>query len=101
MASKKNKVIYIDDEEFVWCANEKDYILHSEFETNNLGEYKVYCVKCSNLLYSSREINYAKGAKERSEFIEQQSKKMLISLGYDFNSQFSIHEQFLIKHNLR
>ena len=101
MGSKKNKIIYVDDEEYVWCSYEKEYLLYSEFETNDKGEYKQFCIKCSEEIYSSRNMNYSMGAQERNQYVEEQSKLMLTRLGYDVNSEFSIHEQFLIKHNLR
>lgn len=100
MGPKKNKVIYIDDEEYVWCSNEKEYVIYSDFETNEKGNYKPFCIKCSEEIYSERTINYSAGAQERNQYVEQQSKIMLTNLGYDPNSIFTIHEQFLIKHNL-
>jgi hypothetical protein len=100
MGSKINKIIYIDDEEYVWCAHEKEYIINTEFEINKVGQYKQWCEKCLEKLYSERAINYMSGAKDRADYIEEQSKQMLINLGYDYNSQYSIHEQFLMKHNL-
>lgn len=100
MGAKKNKIIYIDDEEYVWCSHEKEYVLYSEFETNDAGGYKQFCMKCSDEIYEGRNINYSKGAQDRNEYVEEQAKIMLSNLGYDPNSEFSIHEQFLIKHKL-
>lgn len=100
MGAKKNKVIYIDDNEYVWCSNEQDYVIYSDFETNDKGNYKPFCIKCTELVYSQREINYTAGAQERNQFVEDQAKIMLSNLGYDPNSSFTIHEQFLIKHKL-
>jgi hypothetical protein len=97
---KTQKVIYIDDEEYVWCSNEKEYVIHTEFELNKYDEYKQFCEKCSKILYDSREINYKKGAQDRNEYIQEKSKMMLENIGYDFNSEFTIHQQFLMKHNL-
>ena len=97
---KIQKVIYIDDEEYVWCSKEQDYVIYSEFEFNKNGEYKLFCEKCSKLVYDEREINYKKGAQDRNQYVEEQSKIMLQNIGYDFNSPFTIHEQFLIKHKL-
>jgi hypothetical protein len=57
-------------------------------------------MKCSNEIYDSRNINYSKGAQDRNQYVEEQAKIMLSSLGYDPNSEFTIHEQFLIKHKL-
>jgi hypothetical protein len=97
---KIQKVIYIDDEEYVWCSNEKEYIIYTEFGLNKNGDYKLFCEKCSALVYDEREINYKKGAQDRNQYVEQQSKIMLENIGYDFNSDMTIHEQFLIKHKL-
>jgi hypothetical protein len=51
-------------------------------------------------VYDKRNINYTFGAKERNEYVEEQSKIMLESIGYDYNSEYTIHQQFLMKHNL-
>ena len=97
---KRPKVIYIDDEEHVWCSHEKEYVIYNQFETNEYGEYKQFCMRCSDEIYENRNINYSKGAQDRNEYVEEQSKIMLSNLGYDPNSEFTIHQQFLIKHNL-
>ena len=57
-------------------------------------------MKCSDFMYDNRNINYTKGAEDRNQYVEEQSKLMLQNIGYDYNSQYTIHEQFLIKHNL-
>jgi hypothetical protein len=97
---KRRKVIYIDDEEYVWCSKEQDYVIHTEFDFNKKGEYKLFCEKCSELVYDERVINYKQGAQDRNQYVEEQSKIMLENIGYDFNNELSVHEQFLIKHNL-
>ena len=97
---KRRKVIYIDDDEYVWCSKEQDYVIHTEFDYNKKGEYKLFCEKCSELVYNERVINYSQGAEDRNQYVEEQSKLMLQNIGYDYNSPFSIHEQFLIKHKL-
>ena len=97
---KRSKIIYIDDEEYIWCAREKEYIHNNEFEINKWGDYKMFCEKCAGLIYQERVINYTKGSQDRNDYVEQQSKLMLENIGYDFNSQFTIHEQFLMKHKL-
>jgi hypothetical protein len=97
---KRPKVVYIDDEEYVWCSREKEYVHNTEFEYNKVGDYKLFCEKCSNIVYNERNINYTSAAQERNEYVEQQSKMMLESIGYDYNSEFSIHEQFLMRHKL-
>jgi hypothetical protein len=97
---KRTKVIYIDDEEYVWCSKEQDYVIHTEFDFNKKGEYKLFCEKCAEIVYNERVINYSQGAQDRNDYVEQQSKLMLQNIGYDLNSELSIHEQFLIKHKL-
>ena len=97
---KRRKVIYIDDEEYVWCSREKEYIHNTEFEYGKHGEYKLFCEKCTKIVYEDRFINYTTGAQDRNEYVEQQSKLMLENIGYDYNSEYTIHQQFLMKHNL-
>jgi hypothetical protein len=97
---KRTKVIYIDDEEYVWCSKEQDYVIHTEFDFNKKGEYKLFCEKCAEIVYDERVINYSQGAQDRNDYVEEQSKIMLQNIGYDYNSELSIHEQFLIKHKL-
>jgi len=97
---KRSKIIYIDDEEYVWCAREKEYIHNKEFEINKWGDYKLFCYECGKLVCADRNINYTTAAQDRNGYVEEQSKIMLENIGYDFNSQFTIHEQFLMKHKL-
>jgi hypothetical protein len=97
---KRTKVIYIDDEEYVWCSKEQDYVIHTEFDFNKKGEYKLFCEKCAEIVYDERVINYSQGAQDRNDYVEEQSKIMLQNIGYDYNSELSIHQQFLIKHKL-
>jgi len=97
---KRSKVIYIDDEEFVWCSREKEYIHNEEFEYDRKGNYKLFCNKCAEIVYEDRAKNYTTGAQDRNEYVEQQSKLMLERIGYDYNSPYTINEQFLMKHNL-
>ena len=97
---KRTKIIYIDDEEYVWCSKEQDYVIYTEFDFNKKGEYKLFCEKCAEIVYDERVINYSQGAQDRNDYVEEQSKIMLQNIGYDYNSELSIHEQFLIKHKL-
>ena len=97
---KRRKIIYIDDEEYIWCSREKEYIHNKEFEINKWGDYKMFCEKCAGLIYEERVNNYTKGSQDRNDYVEQQSKIMLQNIGYDYNSELSVHEQFLIKHKL-
>ena len=43
---------------------------------------------------------YIDSAKTRKDFDAEQSKILLKNIGYDIDGEFTIHEQFLIKHNL-
>ena len=97
---KRSKMVYIDDEEYVWCSHEKEYIHNEEFDYDKKGNYKLFCNKCAKIVYEDRNKSYTYGAKERNEYVEQQSKIMLENIGYDFNSDLTIHQQFLMKHNL-
>jgi hypothetical protein len=97
---KIQKVIYIDDEEHVWCSREKDYIHNENFEINKNGEYKLFCYECGKIMSDERNINYSQGAQDRNKYVEEQSKILLSNIGYDFNSELSVHQQFLMKHNL-
>ena len=100
MGKKISKVIYMDDDEHVWCSREQEYIHHTEFETNKVGEYKLHCIKCSEEISGIRTDHYHNGAQERSDYVREQSRLMLENIGYKYDSDYTIHEQFLIKHNL-
>ena len=43
---------------------------------------------------------YVECAKKRRDYDVEQSRILLQNIGYDYESEYSIHEQFLIKHNL-
>lgn len=94
------KVIYIDDEEYVWCSHEKEYFHNENFNINKDGNYYLYCNDCSDMRYDERSINYTQGAIDRNLYVENQSKLMLENIGYDYNSDLTIHQQFMIKNNL-
>jgi hypothetical protein len=101
MAYKKiNKVVYLNDEEMVWCSKEKEYIPAVEFELDKNGQFKMWCIKCSVAMVDEQRQLYIDSAKTRKDFDIKQSKILLRNIGYDLNSEFSVHEQFLIKHNL-
>jgi hypothetical protein len=101
MAYKKiNKVIYLDDEEMVWCSKEKEYIPAVEFELDKNGNFKMWCIKCAVAMSQDQREMYVQSAKTRKDFDLEQSKILLRNIGYDFDSEYTIHEQFLIKHNL-
>jgi hypothetical protein len=101
MAYKKiNKVIYLDDEEMVWCSKEKEYIPAVEFELDKNGNFKMWCIKCAVAMSEDQREMYVQSAKHRKDFDSEQSKILLENIGYNYDSEYTIHEQFLIKHNL-
>jgi len=97
---KRIKTVYIDDIEYVWCSHEKEYLPYYEFETTSGGKYKLHCMVCWDRISGLRDMNYDNGAKLRTIYVEEQSKLMLENIGYDFNSDLTIHQQFMIKNNL-
>jgi hypothetical protein len=100
MGAKKDRIIYIDDEEYVWCSMEQDFVIHSKFQMNDVGEYKMFCSDCSSKTYEERHQRYIGGSKKRRDLDIEECKMLLKTLGYDIDSEFTIHQQFLIKHNL-
>ena len=78
--SRRPRFNYINDEQYIWCFHEKEYIHHTNFEKNKKGQYKLYCENCTN------------------EYVIEKSKKILETLGYDCSSELTVHQQFLIRH---
>jgi hypothetical protein len=97
---KINKVVYLDDEEMVWCSKEKEYIPAVEFELDKNGNFKMWCIKCAQAMSEDQREMYVQCAKNRKDFDSEQSKILLENIGYKYDSEYTIHEQFLIKHNL-
>lgn len=91
------KLIYIDDEEWAWCKNEQEYKPVSEFEphANTRHGYHFHCRECWIEIMSntSSQETRRKNENKMTSFI-------LTKLGYDVKSDLSVHEQFLIRHNL-
>lgn len=100
MAKKKNRIIYIDDEEYVWCSLEKDFVINTKFDRNEYGVYKMFCMECSTKTYQDRHKSYVEGSIKRKELDIEESKIILKNLGYNLNSEYTVYEQFLIKHKL-
>lgn len=91
-------VIYDDnDNELVWCSAEGEYKLSSEFDVSENTEhgYMAYCKIC-RIAYKEKHKDAGKLRVNDDKII---SYKILENLGYDFNSELTIHEQFLIKHH--
>jgi hypothetical protein len=65
-----------------------------------LEKKEIVEAKSGKIVYDKRSMNYTFGAKERNEYVEQQSKIMLENIGSDYNSEYTINEQFLMRHNL-
>jgi hypothetical protein len=82
--------------EMCFCSRHKDYSPCSDhtISRKNPHGYDYYCKQC---LYSHRGRTKPQ---PQSEFEKDSVNRVLISLGYDLNSSLSIHDQFLIKHNL-
>jgi hypothetical protein len=91
--SKNPKVIETDDGTFVWCSHEKDYKPSDMFSTMQNGRYSYFCFDCKEKISSN---------KKHIGFDPQpHSKKVLELLGYDNDSQETVHQQFMKKHNLK
>ena len=95
---KRQYVIYDDnDNELVWCSMEGEYKLSTEFDVSDNTEhgYMAYCKTC-RIAYKEKHKDAGKIRINDDKVI---SYKILENLGYDFNSELTIHEQFLIKHH--
>jgi hypothetical protein len=92
----KQKVIETDAGIEVWCARDQMFLPEIEFSTSprvKTGYYWI-CDKCK------QEINEFRIGKPGTNFNKVQSRKILENLGYKYDDEFTIHEQFLIRHNL-
>ena len=83
------------------CEIEKDL---SEFTKNKQSKdgLNVYCKECvkKTTLEKRLKLNPNWKPTKRVDTDAEFSKKVLIRLGYDLNSELSVHTQFLIRHNL-
>ena len=100
MANKRDRIIYIDDEEYVWCSMEQEFIIGTNFHLTKSGNYKMFCIDCANKTYDERHERYSAGHRKRRQMDKDECKMILENLGYKFNTEYTIHQQFLIKHNL-
>jgi hypothetical protein len=100
MGAKRDRIIYVDDDEYVWCSIEKDFVINTRFDINSEGEYKMFCIDCLSKTYEERNRKYIEGSNRRRQLDIEESRLLLRNLGYDTDGQYSIHEQFLMKHNL-
>lgn len=96
--SSSERLIYIDDTEYCWCAGHREYIPASEFarSTKSKTGYGYYCKECR----TDRERKGIVPIAEIQSVIKDRSNKMLENLGYDINDTLSVYEQFKRKHNL-
>jgi len=78
----------------VWCRMCQDYLTADEFETSKHTDwgYKIQCKKCSHKNGPQYDVQAFK--KQEKELCNEMLEKM----GYKPNDEFTIHEQFLIKH---
>jgi hypothetical protein len=90
------RLIYDENgDELVWCSKELTYRPSDDFNTHKQTSwgYQTWCRECQKLYMGNPTYT-------RYKYVESETKIMLENLGYSFDSEFSIHEQFLIKHNL-
>jgi hypothetical protein len=95
---KRQYVIYDDnDNELVWCSTEGEYKPAVEFDVSDNTEhgYMAYCKECRIVF---KEKHKDAGLLRINED-KKIAYKMLENLGYKINGEFTIHEQFLIKHH--
>lgn len=96
---KKIEYIIFNDnnEEMVWCNMEKIHKPSTEFDLSNDSKhgYMTMCKDC-RLVYRRKHKEFGNLNRDEEEL---QSKRVLKCLGYDFNSEFTIHEQFIMKYN--
>jgi len=93
---KRQHIIYDDDDnELVWCSEEKEYKPPSEFDLSIYTEhgYMRFCKEC-RILNKTRY--------EHSNLVKQENNKEIIDIlfkkiGYDTDGDKSIHEQFVEK----
>ena len=90
------RLIYDDNgDELVWCSKELAYRPSDDFnihKTTSWG-YQPWCRECQKL-------NLNNNTYSRYKNVESETKLVLEILGYKYDSELTIHEQFLIKHNL-
>lgn len=94
---KRERVIYDDDDnELVWCSQHQDYLIHTEFDLSEKTDtgYMTICKGC-RILHQEK---YKDSGKVRKDIEMELSNLLLKNIGYEINGEFTIHEQFLIKH---
>lgn len=99
MAYKKvERIIYMDDEEYAWCSYGQEYKPVEYFNTNKNAPhgYAYMCKDC----YKKFSMDCVNGKSKKTEEVKRQARLILENMGYDYNSDYSVHEQFLIRHNL-
>lgn len=93
---KRQHIIYDDDDnELVWCSEEKQYKPATEFDSSIYTEhgYMSICKDCRIL----NKVKYKNAGQLRIDEEKKIAHKMLENIGYDTNSEKSIHEQFVEK----
>jgi hypothetical protein len=91
------KLIYIDDQEWVWCKNEQEYKPASEFEFNQGTRhgYHFHCRECWSEIRRNCDTQESRRRNDRNG-----ADRVLTRLGYDIMSDVPVHEQFLSRHGL-
>lgn len=87
-----------EDTLLFWCRGCEDYLPFEEFRQN--GSEFGYSTKCFTCEAKRKEAPYRNTNPARLSKEKIISNEILIKLGYDLESELSVHEQFLKKHNL-
>jgi len=93
---KRQHIIYDDDDnELVWCSEEKEYKPPTEFDlsVNTEHGYMRFCKECRILnqeRYKNSNVNKIENNKEMLDIVFKQ-------IGYDTNGDKTINEQFIEK----
>lgn len=93
---KRERIIYDDDDnELVWCSEEKEYKPSTEFELSIYTEhgYMRFCKDC-RILYQEKYKNVNDVRKENDKDL---SLELLKRMGYDTDGDKTINEQFIEK----
>jgi hypothetical protein len=94
---KTERIKTVDGVTYVWCKNHQEYLECSNFYFRKKGILYDYMCKACVLEKNKRQ----RESKSIPKVAEKELSNMLLkACGYDPSSTISIHEQFLIKHDL-
>jgi len=98
MKQKRTK-ISADNEFLLWCRGCEEYLPIADFALNN-SEFG-YATKCLNCSHTQRPRTIYINTNEKKLSNERiAANQVLEKLGYDLQSEETIHQQFLRRHNL-